>query len=867
MANGNGCDPSWSKLRCEMELRKQDYLSKSSLDQCLLRARPSEDPAVRAKFDKGVLTPCDPPVLQLNFPWETTSRILGRLATGVFPWMLDPNIPTSEYPAHANQYWQNSLADTFNHLEKLQDTADFHANDVLRIFYLFGGGVPEDAPWSAPSGVPTGLPSTMPASVTKRLRDALHHFKYWIDEPPTRDPNHEEMTFWSENHQIEFATAQYLAGQLWPDDYFPHSGIYGRDHMRRASPRLIKWLDRRLAFGFSEWNSPSYYNEDFPPLFNLADFCNDVEISRKAAMVLDTLIFDLGRFTVRGSFGVAAGRDYFEHKNCALSQAAGNLVEILFGTRGVWVAPDEPSAMALATSPRYVPPNALLAIGQDARKHFIDRTRVSISFDEASQHSIGFSSEDDIVFWWGCGAFYTSRTLDGTRNIARSRGLTHSGPFVLLIGPDGTLSNVGLDLLTMGLDLALSGTSATLLTAAVVVPPPFNLALFGAGLATGAASIVAVPAAIQAAVNVAKDVVNVAVSGVETVVDAVGGLFGGSAKPDTHPINRAAILDAYEQLLIQIGTGSALTRANLYTYSNGDVILSSVQNHMSGTIAAQKQVWQATLGMKASVWTTRPTSPVSASSIGAALEQSFIDQLSFKPLKSELDLLLPAASGFLAKQFGHDGPNQWTGSMTLPMVVQHENALIAAYDPTDLQRSLSGPWTHAWFPKPYFEEVIDDGGNWKFGRVGDGYVGLYSAQPSLWATGDFQDKEILARGFRNVWVCQVGNAAEYGPFQQFVARLQAAPLTVIGLDSPFDRLACFYDMPTSQRSMDQSHRLGLQYGIGGSLDGQPLALDTFPRFENPYAQVAWGQRSYTIAFQRLKLHHNLDAPSRQGDGI
>jgi hypothetical protein len=25
VSNGTGCDPSWSQLRCEMELRKQDY--------------------------------------------------------------------------------------------------------------------------------------------------------------------------------------------------------------------------------------------------------------------------------------------------------------------------------------------------------------------------------------------------------------------------------------------------------------------------------------------------------------------------------------------------------------------------------------------------------------------------------------------------------------------------------------------------------------------------------------------------------------------------------------------------------------------------------------------------------------------------
>lgn len=47
MSNGTGCDPRWSQLRCEMELRKQDYRTRSSLDQCLFRAGPDwPDPGI-----------------------------------------------------------------------------------------------------------------------------------------------------------------------------------------------------------------------------------------------------------------------------------------------------------------------------------------------------------------------------------------------------------------------------------------------------------------------------------------------------------------------------------------------------------------------------------------------------------------------------------------------------------------------------------------------------------------------------------------------------------------------------------------------------------------------------------------------------
>jgi hypothetical protein len=89
------------------------------------------------------------------------------------------------------------------------------------------------------------------------------------------------MTMWSENHQILFGQSQLLAGELYRDLEFARSGFVGteklrtgRDHIKEGIARVERWLDLRLKFGFSEWNAPGYYNEDFPPLFNLVDFCN-----------------------------------------------------------------------------------------------------------------------------------------------------------------------------------------------------------------------------------------------------------------------------------------------------------------------------------------------------------------------------------------------------------------------------------------------------------------------------------------------------------------------------------------------------------------------------------------------------------------
>ena len=84
------------------------------------------------------------------------------------------------------------------------------------------------------------------------------------------------MSFWSENHIVQFASSEFLVGQMFPDDDFPRHAdtvMKGSEHRDRGRRRLVRWLDDRLRFGFSEWNAPGYYNEDFPPLFNVVDFC------------------------------------------------------------------------------------------------------------------------------------------------------------------------------------------------------------------------------------------------------------------------------------------------------------------------------------------------------------------------------------------------------------------------------------------------------------------------------------------------------------------------------------------------------------------------------------------------------------------
>jgi hypothetical protein len=235
-----------------------------------------------------------------------------------------------------------------------------------------------------------------------RITDTLRAFRFWVEEPRTADDRSDQV-FWSENHQAMYSTIELLGGQLMPGQAF-RDGQPGNVHRARAEARLDRWLTDRLRFGFSEWNSPVYYEYEILPLLNLVDFAENPRIAQRASMVLDILLFDLARFTQRGSFGVTAGRVYGEHKAAGWGQSVGDTIEILFGTRGRYTSRTSPAANALASTTRYCVPSVLLAIGQDQPDRFVDRTRVSLNFDDPG--APGTSTDADALTWWSRGAYY-----------------------------------------------------------------------------------------------------------------------------------------------------------------------------------------------------------------------------------------------------------------------------------------------------------------------------------------------------------------------------------------------------------------------------------------------------------------------------
>ncbi len=256
-----------------------------------------------------------------------------------------------------------------------------------------------------------------------------------------------------------------------------------------------------------------------------------------------------------GAFAGSAGRAYFEHKNCVWDQSVRDCAELLFGNRGHFVASSN-AAIFLATSPLYEPPDVLVELGAHPPGRFTSRGRVSITFEEAGDHGVGFRSPDDMEFWWSRAAYATKQTILASKQVATDSGLLDTPPFK--------------DILPM-----IESAAKAIDTAEDV----------GGGILGG----------------IGGAALGFAVGGpAGAIVGGAAGAYAGASEPDFDLADAADLASV-------ITEGSVLTRANLYAHHSGDALLASVQGFRPGQLNFQSWPCVAALSNGAMVWTTYPS--------------------------------------------------------------------------------------------------------------------------------------------------------------------------------------------------------------------------------------------------------------------
>ncbi|MBT4139747.1 MAG: hypothetical protein HOE48_17645, partial [Candidatus Latescibacteria bacterium] len=276
---------------------------------------------------------------------------------------------------------EDCIRAALEHINNRKDCADFSFVGLMRLCYQY----PQH--------------SLLSPQLLEEIHSTILNFKYWVDEP-----GHDLMFFWTENHQILFNTAEYLAGQLFPTKTFPNANLTGAQHMEKARVKILNWINLRARIGFSEWDSNCYYDEHMAPLINLADFAADPTIANAASKLLDVMFFDIAVDSFNGVFATSHGRTYPRHLLKEEGDALTTTQKIAFD-KGTFTSANSMTAVSLATSYRYRVPEIIQQVANHTPEEITNLERHS--FDVENAEALGIHPNDPITAMpmWAAGMF------------------------------------------------------------------------------------------------------------------------------------------------------------------------------------------------------------------------------------------------------------------------------------------------------------------------------------------------------------------------------------------------------------------------------------------------------------------------------
>lgn len=282
---------------------------------------------------------------------------------------------------------EKQILDICEYINLRLDCADFRMVSVLRTLYAYQ--------------------KLLSKETIEIIKKTILNFKYWMDEP-----GDDSMCYWSENHQLLFASVEYLAGQLYPDLVFKNASLTGAQHLGKAKAKLLRWLEYRFDYGFIEWHSNTYYEEDIAPLSILIDFCRDQEIVIKAKMIMDLLLLDMAMHSWKGLFSATSGRCYEKQKKRPLAQDTLEISEYVWEHGNIQAFDYSRISSNFLLMKNYAAPEVIQLIGRDTNDVEI-RDSMGLDLSEIKRE---FKDPDDIdttgMFLWAMESFTNPESID-----------------------------------------------------------------------------------------------------------------------------------------------------------------------------------------------------------------------------------------------------------------------------------------------------------------------------------------------------------------------------------------------------------------------------------------------------------------------
>lgn len=286
------------------------------------------------------------------------------------------------------------IYDLLQFIDARYDCADFRVVSILKVIYEYADLI---------------SPTTNEA-----MKKTLLSFKYWIDEP-----GNDGMCYWSENHQILFATIEYLAGQRFPNEIFSNNQMTGRAHQHKATVRIKRWLQQRYQYGFTEWLSNTYYEEDIAALALLIDYCHDENIVQQATIIMDLLHLDLALHQFRCRFSASSGRGYEAQKKDPAQADVVDIMEHAFGTNEDYKYDYERISAVYVLRNRYEVPEAIRQIASSQQIAEIKQS-MGLNLEEIKTEFEDLTDFENVgMYLWLMEAFTNEESIQLTMDMYR----------------------------------------------------------------------------------------------------------------------------------------------------------------------------------------------------------------------------------------------------------------------------------------------------------------------------------------------------------------------------------------------------------------------------------------------------------------
>lgn len=247
-------------------------------------------------------------------------------------------------------------------------------------------------------------------NTVKAIKDSMLNFKYWMDEPGS-----DGMCFWSENHQLLFHTCEYLIGNLFLNSIFSNDGKTGREHVEKSKPKIKRWLKNRFTYGFTEWHSNTYYEEDIAPLAVLVDFSDDLEMVEQSKMILDILFLDMAMHSFDGYFVASSGRCYENQKKDSSLADVNDILAYAFGIQKREYDYTRISSMFLLCK-NYQVPRVIIEIAQSKGTQII-MDSMGLDLHEVNREMPEDELDEKGMFFWSMEAFTNKESINMTMKI------------------------------------------------------------------------------------------------------------------------------------------------------------------------------------------------------------------------------------------------------------------------------------------------------------------------------------------------------------------------------------------------------------------------------------------------------------------